>query len=86
MMGFWADSGISWTICKLSAPRSRQITSPTPHHFFTGQMLFLMPNQQCLSTGVILYTRSYLKISFVVLQADFRADKVSRDRSEYSDG
>ena len=26
-----SSSGISWAICK-SAPRSRQITSPTPHH------------------------------------------------------
>jgi len=25
-------SGISWTICKQSAPRSRDITTPTPHH------------------------------------------------------
>ena len=25
------DSGISWALCK-SAPRSRQITMPTPHH------------------------------------------------------
>jgi len=25
-------SSISWTICKQSAPRSRQITIPTPHH------------------------------------------------------
>jgi len=39
---------VSWTICKQSAPHSRQITTPTPHHsFFTGQMLFLTPNQQC---------------------------------------
>jgi len=30
---------------------SKQITTPTPHHsIFTGQMLFLMPNQQCQST------------------------------------
>jgi len=44
-------SGISWTICKQSAPRSRQITTPTPlHSIFTGQMLFVMPNQQCQST------------------------------------
>ena len=27
----WVCSGISWTICKQSAPRSRQITTPTPH-------------------------------------------------------
>jgi len=40
--------GISWTICKQSAPRCRQITTPTPHRsIFTGQMLFLMPIQWC---------------------------------------
>ena len=51
-MGFWDGSGINWTIYKQSAPRFRQITAPTPHHsIFTGQMLFLMPNQQCQSTG-----------------------------------
>jgi len=26
------DSGISWTICKQSAPHSQQTTTPTPHH------------------------------------------------------
>ena len=46
MMGFWEGSGISWTICKLSAPRSRQITTPTPHHsIFTGRVLFVTPNR-----------------------------------------
>ena len=30
--GVMGCSGISWTICKQSAPRSRQITTPTPHH------------------------------------------------------
>jgi len=46
-----SGSGISWAICK-SAPRSRQITMPAPHHssFFTGRMLFLPPNQQHQST------------------------------------
>jgi len=49
-MEFGADSGISWTMCKQSAPRSGQATTPTPHHsIFTGRMLFLMPNQQCQS-------------------------------------
>ena len=43
--------GIRWTICKQSAPHSRQITTPTPHHsIFTGQVLFLAPKQQCQST------------------------------------
>jgi len=46
MMGFWDGCGISWTVCKQSAPRSRQVTTPTPHHsVFTGQMLFLAPNR-----------------------------------------
>jgi len=48
---WWRGSGISWTICKSLAPRSRQITMPVPHHsFFTGRMLFLPPNQQRQST------------------------------------
>jgi len=30
-MRFGGRSGISWTVCKQSAPRSRQITTPTPY-------------------------------------------------------
>ena len=45
-----SGSGISWAICK-SARRSRQITTPVPHHsVFTGRMPFLPPNQQRQST------------------------------------
>jgi len=45
-----SGSGISLDICK-SAPRSRQITMPAPHHLvFTGRMPFMPPNQQCQST------------------------------------
>jgi len=51
-------SGISWAVCK-SAPRSRQITTPAPHHsVFTGRVPFLPPNQQRQSTegtGTLLY-------------------------------
>jgi len=44
---WWGSSGISWTICKSFAPRSKQITTPVPHHsVFTGRMPFLPPNQQ----------------------------------------
>jgi len=44
----WDGTGISWTICKQPAPRSRQITTSTPHHsIFTGWMLFPMSIQQC---------------------------------------
>ena len=47
-----SGSDISWAICK-SAPSSRQITMPAPHHsvFFTGRMPFLPPKQQRQSTG-----------------------------------
>jgi len=50
--GVLGGIGISWTICKQSAPRSREITTPisSSHYFFTGRMLFLMPNQQSQST------------------------------------
>jgi len=30
--GVLGYSGVSWTICKQSAPHFRQITTPTPHH------------------------------------------------------
>ena len=47
-MRFRDHSGISLTICKQSAPRPRQITTPTPRHLiFTGRMLFLVPKQRC---------------------------------------
>ena len=40
-MGFGDGSGISWTICKQSAPRSRQIITPTPDtHFFQAGCSF----------------------------------------------
>ena len=60
MTGFWDGRGISWTICKQSAPHSRQLTIPTPHHsIFTGRMLFLAPNQQRQSTeGIVNYWES----------------------------
>jgi len=49
--GVLGCNGISWTICKQPAPRSRQITTPTPRHsIFRGRILFLMPSQQCQST------------------------------------
>ena len=45
-----SGSGISWAVCK-PAPRSRQITTPAPHHsVFTGRMPFLLPDQQRQST------------------------------------
>jgi len=48
MTGFGDGNGIHWIICKQPAPRSRQITMPTPHQsIFTGRMLFMTPNQQC---------------------------------------
>jgi len=51
-------------ICK-SAPRSRQITTTTPHLFFTGQMSFLPPFRQQIArfptkikTTIRLYVRT----------------------------
>ena len=45
-----SSSGVSCAICK-SAPCSRQITVPAPHHsFFIGWLPLLPPNQQHQST------------------------------------
>ena len=37
--GVLGCSDISWTICKQSAPRSRQVTTPTPHHAYLIQQI-----------------------------------------------
>ena len=52
-----SGNGISWAICE-SAPHPRKIIIPAPTTlFFTGQMPFLPPNQQCQSTeGSNLYS------------------------------
>jgi len=51
MVGFWDGIVIRRAIYKQSAPCSRQITTPAPHHsVFTDQMLFLMPIQQYQGT------------------------------------
>jgi len=40
--GVWDGGSISWTVCKRSASRCRQIATPTHvHSIFTGWMLFL---------------------------------------------
>jgi len=63
-MGVLGCSGITRTICKQSATRSRQITTLTPHHsIFTGRMLFLVANQQCQSTE----GQSYLHLTIIYM-------------------
>jgi len=42
-----SGSGISWAICK-SAPSSRQITTPVPHHFPSSTEIIFVP--VCLRT------------------------------------
>jgi len=76
MMGFWDGSDISCTICKQSAPRSRQTTTPTSHRsMFTGRMLFLTPNQQRQSTEgripdeIISFSCEWINLSCFSLSA-----------------
>ena len=55
-----SGSSISWAIWK-SAPRSRRQHSTTI--YFTGQMPFLPPNQQCQSTETCILKTSLQKCS-----------------------
>jgi len=51
-------SDISWAIFK-SAPCSRQITTPAPHHsVFLDRMPFLPPNQQRQSTEALCFSKN----------------------------
>ena len=47
-----SGSGISWAICK-SAPRSRQITTPAPHHsvFYRPDAFPVAQRQSTLGSG-----------------------------------
>ena len=44
--GVLGCSGISWTICKQSAPRCRQITTPTPHQSLNCYRPDALPDAQ----------------------------------------
>ena len=50
--GVLDGSGISWTLCKQSAPCSRQITTPIPHHSLNFYRPDALPdtNQRCQNT------------------------------------
>jgi len=65
MMG-WGGSGIGWTICKLFAPHSRQIITPTPHHSIFYRLDAFpdaRPKQQCQSTeGIKIIFKDYFKL------------------------
>jgi len=67
------SSGISWSICKSSAPHSRQIIMPASHHpVFTGRMPFLPPNKQHLGTedtGCSQGKQSHLQWSLICTSA-----------------
>ena len=65
-----SGSGISWNICK-SAPRSRQITTPTPHHsvFYSSAgpfviSLFLFVKIDLATDSGSEYDRDKKKIGF----------------------
>jgi len=89
-MGVWGCIGISWTVCKQSAPRSRQITTPTPHHsIFTGRMLFLTPSQQHQNTeGTVmrLWWNCTVVVFDVVLYVSEMESAVSALNSRYFAG
>jgi len=70
MTGFWDGSGISWTICKQSAPHSRQITTPTCHH--SGRMLFLTTNHQCQSTDSTTVEINIMIVFTLIISANDR--------------
>jgi len=45
--------GISWTICKQSAPRSRHITTPKPHHSILYKPDALLDAQRKVSKKIL---------------------------------
>ena len=58
-----SGSGISWAICK-SAPRSRQITTPAPHHSVFYRPDALPATQPTASKHWKLYETQWVTLSF----------------------
>jgi len=76
IMGVSGCSGISWTICKQFEPRSRHITTLTPHHsIFTDRMLFLTPNGEYQSTEVGLQVAYIQQLTMRSRSTDWPKDK-----------
>jgi len=60
-----SGSGISWTICK-SAPRSRLMTTPTPHHsVFLSARRYVSAGTSCGPMSVCLSVTSRCSIEVV---------------------
>jgi len=59
-------SGISWVICK-SAPRSRQITTPTPHHSVFYRPDALPAAQPCQSTEGKITDNVYIILIYCII-------------------
>jgi len=71
------------TSCIPSAPRSRQITTPTPHHsIFAGPMLFPTFNQQYQSTEG--YATSTLLNNMVKTNKQILVIKFSKNDDSFS--
>jgi len=80
-MGFWADSRISWIIREQSAPRSRQITTPTPHHsIYTGRMLFLRPTNSVKALKVFRSILTLWKFSHSDYLPDSKNSSTSKQQ------
>ena len=61
-----SGSGISWTICK-SAPHSRQITMPAPHH-----SVFLQAGcPSCCPTNTVKALKAKLRLNFKQISSYF---------------
>ena len=61
MMGLWDGSGISWTICKQSAPRSRQITTPLRHDSIFDSYALSDDAERC----AVIFSRGCSHLEFI---------------------
>ena len=57
-----SGSGISWEYASLHLAKDRQPRRHPTNQFFTGQMLFLLPNQQCQSSESIKSNQSNMTL------------------------
>ena len=86
-MKFWDAVASAGPRCKQGAPRSRQTATSKPHHStFTGQTLFLTPNQQCQRDGDETYVHPFNgPLSGTTQVSQYQKGKTNLDFTEAKD-
>ena len=79
---WWGGSGISWTTCKSTAPRSRQITTPAPHRsiFLQARCSSCHPTNQLSQPTASKHWRHYQLNTAPMMHSSLQQSEESKEK------